>query len=270
MFSEEPLYNGYEIVKLADSLTFLAGELGHSDPLVQKALAGKSPQERAAELVNGSKLKDVELRKKLYEGGKDAVNGNEDPMIALARAVDPDSRAVRKVMETEVDEVMRQAYADIAKAKFALEGTATYPDATFTLRLSYGVVKGYEENGKKVPFETTYAGLYERAAEMKYRYPFDLPKRWLEAKDKLDLNTPLDFVCTCDIIGGNSGSPVINREGEFVGIIFDGNIQSLVLDFAYTEQQARAVSVHSRGIIEALRKVYDAGALADELTGQKQ
>jgi hypothetical protein len=270
LFSEEPIYDGFEIAKLADSLTFLAGELGYKDPLVQQVLAGKSPQERAVELVKGSKLKDVELRKKLYEGGKEAVAANDDPMIVLARAVDPESRAERKVIDTQVDEVLRQAYADIAKVKFALEGTNTYPDATFTLRLSYGVVKGYEENGEKVPFDTTYAGMYKRAADMKYRPPFDLPKCWLEAKDKLDLNTPLDFVCTCDIIGGNSGSPVINRDAEFVGIIFDGNIQSLVLDFAYTEEQARAVAVDSRGIIEALRKVYDAGELADELTGHKQ
>jgi hypothetical protein len=198
------------------------------------------------------------------------VEADNDPMIALARLVDPEARAQRKVMETQVDEVMRQAYADLAKVKFALEGTNTYPDATFTLRLSYGVVKGYEENGEKVPFDTTYAGLYKRAAEMKERPPFDLPERWQKAKDKLDLSTPLNFVCTCDIIGGNSGSPVINRKGEFVGIIFDGNIQSLVLDFAYTEDQARAVAVDSRGIIEALRKVYDAGELADELTGHKE
>jgi hypothetical protein len=269
LFSEEPIYDDYEIVKLADSLTFLCGELGFNDPLVQKVLAGKSPQDRASEVIRGSKLKDVALRKKLYEGGKEAVEASDDPMIAVAKVIDPQARTLRKVMETEVEEVQRQAYADIAKVKFALEGTNTYPDATFTLRLSYGTVKGYEENGQKVPFETTYAGLYERAAQMKYRPPFDLPRRWIEAKDKLDLQTPLDFVCTADIIGGNSGSPVVNRDAEVVGLIFDGNIQSLVLDFAFTEQQARAVAVHSRGIVEALRKVYDAGDLADELTGQK-
>jgi hypothetical protein len=191
-------------------------------------------------------------------------------MIALALLIDPEARAERKVMETQFDEVVRQAYADVAKAKFALEGTSTYPDATFTLRLSYGVVKGYEETGKPVPFETTFAGLYQRAEEMKFRPPFDLPKRWLEAKDKLDLKTPLNFVCTADIIGGNSGSPVINRDAEVVGLIFDGNIQSLVLDFAYTEDQARAVAVASRGIVEALRKVFNDNDLADELTNGKK
>src|SRR5207247_3162052 len=176
---------------------------------------------------------------------------------------------VRKTMETDVEEVKRQAYAQIARTKYALEGASTYPDATFTLRLAFGVVKGYEENGQPIPSETTFAGLYQRAKEHHNRPPFDLPPRWLERKDKLDLNTPFNFVCTADIIGGNSGSPVINRNAELVGIVFDGNIQSLVLDFVYTEQQARALSVHSQGIIEALRKVYEADKLADELTGKK-
>jgi hypothetical protein len=269
LFSDEPIYHNYEIVRLADSLTFLCGELGYRNDLVQKVLAGKSPSERAVDLVKGSKLKDVALRKKLYDGGKDAVEACADPMIALARLVDPQARAVRKKLETDVEEVDRQAYGEIAKVKFAVEGTTTYPDATFTLRLAFGVVKGYDENGKKVPFETDYAGLYQRAKEMNNRPPFDLPERWVRAKDKLDLKTPLNFVCTADIIGGNSGSPVVNRDAEVVGLIFDGNIQSLVLDFAYTEEQARALAVHSRGIVEALRKVYDAGELADELTGQK-
>jgi hypothetical protein len=268
LFTEEPIYDDFERVKLADSLTFLTGQLGYNNKLVQQVLAGKSPEERADELVKGTKLKDVSLRKSLYEGGKGAIESSTDPMIKLALLVDPDARTVRKTMETEVDEVKRQAYADIAKVKFALEGTNTYPDATFTLRLSYGVVKGYEEFGKKVPFETDFAGLYERAKEHNNKAPFDLPPRWVEKKDKLNLKVPLNFVCTCDIIGGNSGSPVINREAEVVGLIFDGNIQSLVLDFAYTEEQARAVAVCSQGIVEALRAVYGANKLADELTGK--
>jgi hypothetical protein len=272
LFSEAPIYEDFEIVKLTDSLTFLAGELGADDPLVKKVLNGKSPADRAAELVMGTKLKDVAVRKKLWEGGKDAVAAAKDPMIELARLVDADARAVRKVMENEVDEVLQQAYADIAKLKFKEEGTSTYPDATFTLRLSYGVVKGFEENGKKVPFETKLGGIFERAKANNYKEPFDLPERWLKVeKDsnaKLKLDTPFNFVCTADIIGGNSGSPVINKDAEVVGLIFDGNIQSLVLDFAFTETQARAVSVHSQGIIEALRHVYNANNLADELTGK--
>src|SRR5262249_8642467 len=215
------------------------------------------------------KLKDVATRKKLYEGGKSAVDALDDPLIALVKLVDADARAVRKVMETEVEEVKRQAYDQIAKAKYAIEGANNYPDATFTLRLAFAVVKGYKENGKDIPFETHFAGLYRRAEEHKNKEPFDLPPRWVERKDRLDLKTPFNFVCTADIIGGNSGSPVVNKAGEVVGLIFDGNIQSLVLDYIYTEEQARAVAVHSQGIIEALRKVYDAGPLADELTGNK-
>ncbi len=268
LLSKEPLYDDFEIMKLAHSLTFLAGQLGADSEIVKTVLAGKSPQERAAELVKGTKLKDVAVREKLYEGGKSAVEAAHDPMIDLARSIDAPARAVRKVVEAQ-GEIKQQAYAQIAKAKFAIEGTNTYPDATFTLRLSYGVVKGYEENGKHVPFETTFAGLYERSAEHHNQPPFDLPERWVKCKDKLDLKTPFNFVCTADIIGGNSGSPVVNRNAELVGIIFDGNIQSLVLDYVYTEQQARALAVHSRGIMEALRKVYEATALADELTGKK-
>ncbi len=190
-------------------------------------------------------------------------------MIELARLVDPESRAIRKIIETQ-GEIKQQAYAQIAKAKFEVEGTSTYPDATFTLRLAFGVVKGYTESGKKIPFETTFEGLYERSKEHHNKEPFDLPPRWVEHKNHLNLKTPLNFVCTADIIGGNSGSPVINRNAELVGIIFDGNIQSLVLDFVFSEEEARAVAVHSQGIIEALRKVYDAGALADELTGKNE
>jgi Peptidase S46 len=270
LFSTEPIYDDYEELKLADSLTWLAGQLGHNNKLVQQVLNGKSPEDRAGELVRGSKLKDVDVRKRLYEGGAKAVEDSKDPMVELARLVDPAARAVRKILESEVEEVSQQAYAQIAKAKYALEGSSVYPDATFTLRLAFGVVQGYEQNGQQIPFETKYAGLYERAAEHHNQAPFNLPPRWVERKDRLDLQVPLNFVCTADIIGGNSGSPVINRNAEVVGLIFDGNIQSLVLDFVYTDKQARAVAVHSQGIVEALRKVYDANELADELTGRKQ
>jgi len=268
LFSEEPIYDGFEQARLASALTFLANQLGYNSELVQKVLAGKSPEERAAELIKGTRLKDIAVRKALVEGGSKATAASSDSMIALARLVDPEARAVRKIMETDVDEVKRQAYAQIARAKYAVEGASTYPDATFTLRLAFGAVKGYEENGQQIPFETNFAGLYLRAKQHHNRPPFDLPPRWVERKDKLDLNTPFNFVCTADIIGGNSGSPVINRNAEVVGLIFDGNIQSLVLDFIYTDKQARAVAVHSQGIVEAIRKVYDAATLADELTGK--
>ena len=268
LFSEEPIYEGFEILRLADSLASLSEQLGHDDPLVVKVLAGKSPVDRAAELVNGSKLKDVATRKKLYEDGLPAVTASKDPMIELALLVDPESRELRKVMENEVEEPRRQAYAQIAKVKFALEGTSTYPDATFTLRLSYGPVKGYQEAGKKVTPITTVGGLYERSKGQNNKAPFDLPPLWAKKKDSINLDTPFNFVSTADIIGGNSGSPVVNKAGEVVGLIFDGNIQSLVLDFAYSEDQARAVSVCSQVITEALRKVYDASPLADELQGK--
>ena len=268
LFSEEPIYEGFEILRLADSLASLSEQLGHDDPLVLKVLAGKSPVDRAAELVNGSKLKDVATRKKLYEDGLPAVTASKDPMIELALLVDPESRELRKVMENEVEEPQRQAYAQIAKVKFALEGTSTYPDATFTLRLSYGPVKGYQEAGKKVAPITTVGGLYERSKGQNNKAPFDLPPLWVKKKDSINLDTPFNFVSTADIIGGNSGSPVVNKAGEVVGLIFDGNIQSLVLDFAYSDEQARAVSVCSQVITEALRKVYDASPLADELQGK--
>jgi hypothetical protein len=269
LFSDEPIYEDLETVKLADGLTFLATTLGPEHELVQKVLAGQAPRERAYELVSGTKVRDPEFRKKMFEGGKAAVDAAKDPMIELARLVDPASRAVRKRFETEVDEPKRQAYAALAQARYALDGDKVYPDATFTLRLAFGTVKGYTVDGQPVPPFTTFEGLYKRSAEQKNRGPFELPKRWVERKDKLDLATPFNFVCTADIIGGNSGSPVVNAKGEVVGLIFDGNIQSLVLDFIYDEEIARAVSVDSRAIVEALRKVYDAAALADEITGKK-
>ncbi len=270
LLSDEPIFEDLETLKLADGLQFLAVSLGPDSDLVKQVLAGKSPRERAYDLISGTKVRDVEVRKKLFEGGKTAVDAAKDPMIELARLVDPVSRALRKRFENEVEEPKRQAYSALAKAKFAMDGDKVYPDATFTLRLAFGTVKGYKEDGKDVPAYTNFAGLYKRSAEQGDKGPFELPKRWVEKKDKLALDTPLNFVCTADIIGGNSGSPVVNRNGEVVGLIFDGNIQSLVLDFIFDQETARAVSVDSRGIIEALRKVYDANDLADELTGKQK
>lgn len=269
LFSPEPVHEDVEQATLTDSLTDMTTRFGVTDPLVLQVLAGKSPTERAAELVKSTKLKDPALRKQLYEGGAAAVSAAKDPMIELARLVDEPARAARKVYEAQ-NETKQQAYAEIANARFTLEGTSSYPDATFTLRLSYGPLRGYEENGQTVPALTNIAGLYERAAEHKNEPPFDLPKRWIERKGKLNLDTPFNFVSDADIIGGNSGSPVVNKANEFVGIIFDGNIQSLVLDGIFSNKQARAVSVDSAAISEALRKVYDANALADELEGAKK
>ncbi|MFO0851250.1 MAG: S46 family peptidase [Gemmataceae bacterium] len=269
LFSDEPIYDDFETLKLADSLTFLAATFGADSDLVKAVLAGKSPRDRAFELVSGTKVKDVAVRKKLYEGGKAAVDAANDPMVELAKLIDPAARAVRKTFDNEIDEPKKQAHAALAKARFAMDGTNSYPDATFTLRLAFGPVKGYTENGKPVPAFTTMGGVYERSKEQGNAGPFELPKRWEERKAKLDLSTPFNFVSTADIIGGNSGSPVVNKAGEVVGLIFDGNIQSLVLDFIFDQEVARAVSVDSRAIVEALRKVYDANDLADELTGKK-
>jgi len=279
LFSDEPVYDAFEVVKLADSLTFLAMSLGPEDPLVQKVLSGKSPRERAAELVGGTGLAkrggaDAErpdTRRGLYDGGQAAVDASTDPMLGLARIVDEESRSVRKIVET-AGEVKRQAHAEITQAVFASEGESVYPDATFTLRLAYGTVKGYEEAGRQVPAITTYADLFERAQSKGDAPPFDLPPRWEKLRLQLEgddafLKTPFNFVSTADIIGGNSGSPVVNTAGELVGLIFDGNIQSLVLDIAYDDTQARAVSVNAAGILAALRTLYAADALVAELLG---
>src|SRR5437764_3789870 len=264
LFSTEPVYDDMEQAMLTDSLTDLATRFGYNDPLVQKVLAGKSPSARAAGLIKGTKVKEVGARKQPYEGGAAAVTAAKDPMIELARLIDGPARAARKVFEAQ-DEAKQQAYGDIAKARFAIEGTSNYPDATFTLRLSYGAVRGYEENGKPVASFTDIAGLYARSVEHNNQPPFDLPQRWIDKKSALNPATKFDFVSDADIIGGNSGSPVVNQANEFVGIIFDGNIQSLVLDCIFSDKEARAVSVDSAAITEALRKVYDANTLADEL-----
>src|SRR5882672_976175 len=264
LLSGKPIYPDLEILTLTDSLTFLAGQLGADDPLVQKILAGKSPRDRAVELIKATHVREVAFRRKLYEGGSGAVSAANDPMIEFARLIDPDARALRKVSE-EQDEAKQQAHAAISRARNALLGTSGYPDATFTLRLSFGTVKGYEEDGKAVPAFTTLGDLYERAREMKDRPPFDLPQVWEKRRSRLKLATPFDYVSTCDIIGGNSGSPVVNCAGNFVGIIFDGNLESLPWDYGYDSRKGRAISVDSAAIIQALNQVYGVKALAREL-----
>lgn len=269
LFSPAPIYPELERVKLATSLTFLAENLGGEHPVVKLVLNGKNPAARADELIAGTKLLDVAERKRLVEGGKAAVDASADSLIVLAKAIDPESRKFRKRNEEEVEEPERQAYATIAKLRFAAFGRSVAPDATFTLRLAYGTVQGYEVGGEKLPFHTTFGGAFERSTRLGGKEPFTLPKRWLDGKDKLDLNTPFDFVSTADTIGGNSGSPALNRAGELVGINFDRNRHGLVRNFVYTDVQARHVAVHSRSVLEALRKLYPAGALVKELTGKE-
>jgi hypothetical protein len=265
LFSMAPIYEDLETAKLADSLSMFAELQGFSDPLVRTVLSGKSPRERAAELVARTKLKDVEVRKQLAAGGREALAAAKDPMLALAQLVDTPARELRKTFEDKVEEPQRQAYARLAHARFALHGKNVYPDATFTLRLAFGVVKGYREDSRELPPWTTIGGAFAHAAAHGHKPPFALPESWNKHKDQLRLDTPLNFVLTADIIGGNSGSPVVNQQGEVVGVIFDGNIYSLVLDFIYTEELARAIAVDGRGIVEALRKVYGAHELANEL-----
>ncbi|MDX6445837.1 MAG: hypothetical protein QOH71_2911 [Blastocatellia bacterium] len=266
LYSPAPIHDDFEKLKLADSLGFMVELLGADHPLVKQILNGKSPEVRAAELIDGTKLKDPAFRKELAAGGSKAIESSTDPMIVLARTIDPKARELRKRYENEVIGVERASYSKIARARFETEGTKLYPDATFTLRLSYGAVKGYMENGKKVTPFTTLGGLYDRATQFKSAFPYNLPPRWLEKKPSVDLKTPFNFVSTDDIIGGNSGSPTINKEGELVGLIFDGNIQSLVGDFIYDESVNRAISVDVRAMREVLRKVFDANEIADELT----
>jgi hypothetical protein len=269
LFSSEPIYKNLETAILADSLSEMQDAMGKDNPNVQKVLQGKTPADAAKDMIANTKLDDVAVRKQLYEGGQAAIDASTDPLIVAMRAIDPTARAARKQFEDKIDAVVRRDGTIVAKARFAQSGFSQPPDATFTLRLSYGTVKGYQENGKAIPFDTNFAGAFEHAAEHNNQSPYNLPESWMKSKANLDLTTPLNFVSTADIIGGNSGSPTVNKNGEVVGIIFDGNIESLSGNFAFSDVQARAVSVDSRGIQEALRKIYGANALADELLGTK-
>src|SRR3989441_848048 len=266
LYSPAPIHDDFEKLKLADSLGFMVELLGADHPLVKQIMNGKTPEARASELIEGTKLKDVADRKELAAAGKQAIEASTDPMIVLARMIDPKARELRRRYENEVTGVERPNYAKIARARFETEGTKLYPDATFTLRLAYGAVKGYTENGKRIPPFTTLGGLYDRSAKFKSEFPYSLPPRWMEKKSAVNLSTPFKFVSTDDIIGGNSGSPTINKNGELVGLIFDGNIQSLVGDFIYDESVNRAISVDVRAMREVLRKVFGADEIADEVT----
>jgi len=265
LFSPAPVYPEFEKVKLAGSLRLDVRELGADDPFLKLVLDGKTPEQAAAALIDGSKLADPALRKRLVEGGEKAVNASDDPMIVLARKLDPIRREMTKWREDNVTSVVQRAGEQLGKARFLAYGKSTYPDATFTLRLSYGQVKGYPMNGTVAPSKTTFYGLYDRAASFNDRGPFVLPSRYDQGRDKLTLSTPLDFVSTNDIVGGNSGSPVVNRDGDIVGLIFDGNIESLAGDYVYDETINRAVAVHVGAITEALTKLYDVGPLVKEL-----
>ncbi len=268
LFSPAPVYPKLEEFRLTDGLHETLDELGSDDPFVKAVLNGKSPEDFAKELFAGTKMADPEFRKSLVEGGVKTVQKSADPMIVAARAVDPMVREMRKTYEKDVEANETVAGEKVGKAGFAVYGKSTYPDANFTLRLTYGKVSGYPMNGTVAPPKTTFYGLYDRANSFNMQPPFDLAQRYIDGKNKLDLSTPLNFVASLDVVGGNSGSPVINRKGELVGLVFDGNIESLVGTYVYDEEKNRTVAVHSQAMIEALRKLYDAGPLADELQGK--
>jgi hypothetical protein len=264
LFSEVPVYEDLERMLLADELSRLAEDRGGNDPLVKSVLAGKSPRARAAEIIAGTKLGSAQARKELAKQGLDGIKNSTDPLVDMIRKMEPEYRKIREATEA-IDEQERQAYAKVTEAKFAVGGDSVYPDATFTLRLSYGAVSGYESNGKQIPSSTKLGGAFEHEKVHLEKDPWVLPKSWHAAKDKINPDVPFNFVSTCDIIGGNSGSPVVSRDGAMVGIIFDGNIESLPGDFYYSDKQARSVSVHIAGVLEAMRKIYQAGHLADQM-----
>jgi hypothetical protein len=255
-----------ETFRLGYSLTKLREDLGADHPFVKKVLGKKSPDELAKELIAGAKLKDVELRKKLWEGGKSAVEASDDPFIRLARLTDPDARALRTWHDEVIEPREKKGAELIAKAKFQIEGTSNYPDATFTLRLSYGSVEGYAEKGHRVNPITVMGGAFERATG---RDPFALPKSWLVANDdkRINLGTPFNMATSNDIIGGNSGSPVFNKDLQIVGLVFDGNIQSLGGDYGFDPTVNRAISVCSPALVEALDHIYGARRIVSELKG---
>ena len=262
LLAESPLYPDYEQMKLSWSLSKLRERLGVDHPFVRQVLGKDSPESVAKRIVDGSTLGDAKIREALWEGGAAAVAKSTDPAIVLARIIDPVAREIRQRYETDVESVERRGAEQLAKARFALKGTSVYPDATFSLRLSHGVIKGWEEKGEPVPPFTDFAGLYARATEFD---PFKLAPSWVAAKDKLDLSTKFNQVSTNDIVGGNSGSPVINAKAEVVGLAFDGNIHSIGGAYVYDESVNRTVSVHSAAIRAALMQVYPAQHLGKEL-----
>jgi hypothetical protein len=262
-----PIDTAFERLAIAAQLRAAQSELGPNDPFVRIALAGRTPEAAAAALVRGTRIGDPAFRMSLLQGGAPAVAASTDPMVALARDIDPLNRSVT-ARANALNAIIASNSEKIGQALFATYGTALPPDATFTLRISDGVVKSFPSNGTIAPYKTTFYGLYERSAAFDDRDPFKLPKRWVERRGNLDLATPYNFVSTNDIIGGNSGSPVINRNAEVVGLVFDSNIEGISNRFIFSTDVGRTVSVHSRGITEALRKMYDGSRIADELQGR--
>jgi hypothetical protein len=265
LYSSAPIYRDMEEVVIRANLEMAVEKLGKNDIHVQAALGGRSPADVARKVAGETTLVDPEARRALVKGGTKAVEKSKDPLVQLALVLDPLTRKLRERYEKNVEGVEEKAGGLIAKALFAAYGKSIPPDATFTLRLAYGTVKGYEAEGTVVPWKTTFYGMYDHYHAFGGKPPYNLPSLWKKKKDKFKMGTPLNFVSTNDIIGGNSGSPVVNKKGEVVGLVFDGNIESLVWRFVYTDEKERCVSVHSSAIKRALYDVYGARHLGWEL-----
>lgn len=269
ILSPAPIYTDMEEALLADRLQEILEELGYADAFVKATLAGHTSKETAKTLISGTKLTDVGFRKSLLEGDLAKLENSGDPLILLALKIDPIIRELDKFSRENFDAIRTSAGEKVAKARFSVYGNSIAPDANFTLRFSYGLVKGYEVGTTLVPYKTTFAGLYDRASSFDNKSPFDLSPKLAANKSAIDQNIPMNFVYTADTIGGNSGSPVINRQGEVVGVNFDSNAHRFVSRYVYTEERGRAMAVHSLGILETLRKIYNAPGLANELEGRK-
>ena len=266
LLEPKPIYPGLERIGLELWLSKTRELLAVDDPSVKTLLGKNSPEELAESLVAGTKLADPEQRRLLWTGGKSAVDAFTDPLIRFVSATDPDARAVRREYEIKIEGPLMKANERIARARFALSGgTPTYPDGTFTLRLTYGKVAGWTYQDKTIEPYTKLGGIFDRATGAE---PFVLPKRWLDAKLQLALDTPFDASTDHDIIGGNSGSPVVDREGRVVGVVFDGNIHSLGGEYGYDARLNRAISVMTPAIEEALRRVYHMDRIMDEVLAE--
>jgi hypothetical protein len=262
LVAPQPIYPELEILRLTYSLEKLQEYLGPDDPTVRTLLARESPRELATRLVRGTRLADPAYRQELWEGGRAAIEATTDPMIATVRRIEPEARAVRKRYDDEVEAMILAAEEHIAQARFALTGTATYPDATFTLRLSYGAVQGWREGDGEIEPFTTLETMYPRVTGQP---PFALPERWMQAQDRINLDTRFNFATNNDIVGGNSGSPVVDAQGRLVGLIFDGNIHSIGGSYWFDPALNRAVAVHPAAMLLALGEIYGATGLIKEL-----
>jgi hypothetical protein len=267
LLREQPIDTVYERLAIAAQLRTAAAELPAGDPFLAAALNGRTPDQAAADLVSQTRVGDVAFRRSLIEGGESAVASATDPMIVAARKIDALNREVQARAD-KLNVIIAANNEKLGRALFAVYGTSLPPDATFTLRIGDGLVAGYPMNGTIAPYKTTLYGLYGRWEAFDRKPPFDLPKRWIDNRERLDLSTPVNFVSTNDIIGGNSGSPMVNRKSEVVGVAFDGNIENVANRFLFQSKTARTVSVHSSFILEALSKMYRADRIVDELVGR--